>query len=154
MSMPAGSSDSRGASAPRYAVIDVGTNSVKFHLAERARDAGWQTVVDRSEITRLGEGLDETGELQSEPMRRTLDAIAAMVTRPGAAACSRSRPSGRQECESPPTPTSSSSASESRTGVGIEVISGEEESRLAYLAVKAGVGLAAEEDGRLRHGWR
>jgi exopolyphosphatase/guanosine-5'-triphosphate,3'-diphosphate pyrophosphatase len=40
----------------RYAVIDVGTNSVKFHLGERARDGTWRTVADRAEMTRLGEG--------------------------------------------------------------------------------------------------
>ena len=54
----------RSASArARYAVIDVGTNSVKFHVGERAADGAWTTVVDRAEVTRLGEGLDETGEL-------------------------------------------------------------------------------------------
>ena len=46
-----------------FAVFDVGTNSVKFHVAERAPDGTWRTVVDRAEVTRLGVGLDETGRL-------------------------------------------------------------------------------------------
>ena len=47
--------------SPRYAVIDVGTNSVKFHVAERAPGGGWRRIVDRAEVTRLGEGLAGTG---------------------------------------------------------------------------------------------
>ena len=42
---------------PRYAVIDVGTNSVKFHVGEHDTESKWTTVVDRAEVTRLGEGL-------------------------------------------------------------------------------------------------
>jgi exopolyphosphatase/guanosine-5'-triphosphate,3'-diphosphate pyrophosphatase len=40
----------------RYAVIDIGTNSVKFHLGERTDDGSWRTIVDRAEVTRLGNG--------------------------------------------------------------------------------------------------
>lgn len=39
----------------RVAVIDAGTNSTKFHVAERVPAGGWRTVADRAEITRLGE---------------------------------------------------------------------------------------------------
>src|SRR4051812_27543612 len=63
----------------RYAVIDVGTNSVKFHIGERAADGGWRAVVDRSEVTRLGQDLDRTGRLGDEAIRRTADAIAGMA---------------------------------------------------------------------------
>src|SRR5690349_7614803 len=52
-----------GLGARRYAVIDVGTNSVKFHIGERALDGGWRAVVDRAEVTRLGEDLERTGAL-------------------------------------------------------------------------------------------
>ena len=45
----------------RYAIIDVGTNSVKFHIAERRPDGTFARVKDRAEITRIGEGIDETG---------------------------------------------------------------------------------------------
>ena len=51
--------------AQRFAVIDVGTNSVKFHVAERGADGAWRTVADRAEVTRLGEGLDRTGGLSA-----------------------------------------------------------------------------------------
>ena len=44
----------------RFAVVDVGTNSVKFVIGERREDGEWRTVVDRAEVTRLGEGLDRT----------------------------------------------------------------------------------------------
>ena len=68
-----------GFGAPRRAVIDVGTNSVKFCIGERGDDGGWRTIVDRSEVTRLGEGLRETGRLSPEPADRTIEAIAAMA---------------------------------------------------------------------------
>jgi exopolyphosphatase/guanosine-5'-triphosphate,3'-diphosphate pyrophosphatase len=68
-----------GFGARRYAVVDVGTNSVKFHVGELAADGAWGTISDRAEITRLGEGLDETGRLGAQPIERTVDAIAGMV---------------------------------------------------------------------------
>ena len=32
--------------AVRYGVIDVGTNSVKFHIAEQTSDGAWRAVLD------------------------------------------------------------------------------------------------------------
>ena len=62
-----------------YAVIDVGTNSVKFHIGERHRDGSWTTVADRAEVTRLGEGIAETGDIAPAAIERTADAIAGMA---------------------------------------------------------------------------
>ena len=55
--------------APRYAVIDAGTNSIKFHVAERD-GGGFRTLVDRAELTRLGEGLEAGGEVIGGRARR------------------------------------------------------------------------------------
>ncbi|HEY8236877.1 MAG TPA: hypothetical protein VIF85_09570, partial [Gaiellaceae bacterium] len=67
VSYPRGLKALLGIGAHRYAAIDVGTNSVKFHIGERSADGGWRAVVDRAEITRLGEGLAETGVLNPGP---------------------------------------------------------------------------------------
>ena len=79
MSFPRGLMALVGFGASRFAVVDVGTNSVKFHLAERSADGAWRQLVDRAEVTRLGEGLEEQGRLQPEPMARTVAAIAEMA---------------------------------------------------------------------------
>ena len=65
----------------RYAVIDAGTNSTKFHVAELDADGhgAWRTVVDRAVVTRLGEGLEATGEIGAEPLERTAQAISEMA---------------------------------------------------------------------------
>jgi exopolyphosphatase / guanosine-5'-triphosphate,3'-diphosphate pyrophosphatase len=118
----------------RYAVIDVGTNSVKFHIGEDGGRGRWQTIVDRADISRLGEGLDDTGSLQPAPMARTADAIADMVAearRDGAAEIAAVGTAGMRIA------SNSMELIESvrdRTGLEIEVISGENEARLAYLA--------------------
>ena len=52
---------------------------MKFHIGERSADGGWRKVVDRAETTRLGDGLQETGRLNPEPMDRTVEAIAEMA---------------------------------------------------------------------------
>ena len=57
---------------PLYAVIDVGTNSVKFNISERRTARGARLWI-RAEVTRLGEGLDKTGEISPDAMERTID---------------------------------------------------------------------------------
>jgi exopolyphosphatase / guanosine-5'-triphosphate,3'-diphosphate pyrophosphatase len=130
----------------RYAVIDVGTNSVKFHVAERSADGEWTTVVDRAEVTRLGEGLDESGALQEAPMARTVEAIAGMADEARSDGVEKIAAVGTAGLRIASNSPVFLDAVRERTGVEVEVISGEEESRLAYLAVKAGVGLG---DGSL-----
>ena len=119
----------------RFAVVDVGTNSVKFVIGERGADGERRTVVDRAEVTRLGQGLDRTGDLDEEPIARTVDAIADMaeeaareeVVATAAVGTAGLRMAGNRE--------SFVEAVRERTGIEVEIISGDEEARLAYLAV-------------------
>jgi exopolyphosphatase/guanosine-5'-triphosphate,3'-diphosphate pyrophosphatase len=123
----------------RYAVVDVGTNSVKLHVAERG--GGWRPVVDRAEITRLGEGLDAAGEIGSEAAERTAAAIADMVAearRSGVRAVVAVGTAGLRAARNGAAVVD---AIRARAGVAVDVIPGEEEGRLAYLAVETGLGL-------------
>jgi exopolyphosphatase / guanosine-5'-triphosphate,3'-diphosphate pyrophosphatase len=118
----------------RRAVIDVGTNSVKFHIAERSADGTWRKVVDRAAVTRLGEGLQETGVLGAEPMRRTVQAIADMMEEATEHRASAIAAVGTAGLRMAPNGVELVEEVRARTGVRIEIISGEEEARLAYLA--------------------
>jgi exopolyphosphatase / guanosine-5'-triphosphate,3'-diphosphate pyrophosphatase len=127
--------------AARYGVIDVGTNSVKFHVAEQTSDGAWRAVVDRAELTRLGEGQEPNGEISEEAMERTGTAIAAMVEE---ARQSRARAIVLVGTAALRTASNRDDVIDhirNRTGFTVEAISGEEEARLAYLAVKAELGL-------------
>jgi exopolyphosphatase / guanosine-5'-triphosphate,3'-diphosphate pyrophosphatase len=130
----------------RYAAIDVGTNSVKLHVGELLDDGEWRTVADRSETTRLGEGIHQTGRLGAEPVRRTIDAIAELADearRAGAEAIVAVGTAGlRQAVDS----DAFLEAVRERAGVELEVISGEEEARLSYLAAAEALHL---DKGRL-----
>jgi exopolyphosphatase / guanosine-5'-triphosphate,3'-diphosphate pyrophosphatase len=129
--------------APRYAVIDVGTNSVKFHIGELRADGEWRTIVDRAELTRLGEGLDETGRLEPEPVDRTVEAIAGMADearRNGAMAIAAVGTAGLRIATNG---AAFVDAVRARSGVEVEVIPAEEEGRLAYLAATSGLGVGA-----------
>lgn len=127
---------------PRYAVIDIGTNSVKFNISERGDDGAWRTIVDRAEITRLGEGLEKTGEISPDAMERTVSAIAAMVEEARKNNVAAIAAVGTMGMRTARNSQQFIDAVEQRCAVKIEVISGDEEGRLAYIAVKSGLGLA------------
>jgi exopolyphosphatase/guanosine-5'-triphosphate,3'-diphosphate pyrophosphatase len=126
--------------APRYAVIDAGTNSIKFHVAERDGE-GFRTLVDRAELTRLGEGLEAGGEVTTDALARTRDAIAGMVREADALHAVAIVGVGTAGLRIATNRDAVVGAVAEATGVRIEVISGEDEARLAYLAVLAGLGL-------------
>jgi exopolyphosphatase/guanosine-5'-triphosphate,3'-diphosphate pyrophosphatase len=126
--------------AQRYAVIDVGTNSVKFHIGERDPGGGWRAIEDRAELTRLGEGLGDQGAIAAEPLERTVAAIADMVEEARRQQVRAIAAVGTAGLRIARNREEVVAAIRARTGLAVEVISGEEEGRLAYLAVRAGLG--------------
>jgi exopolyphosphatase/guanosine-5'-triphosphate,3'-diphosphate pyrophosphatase len=119
----------------RFAVIDVGTNSVKFVIAERTKSGEWRTVVERAEVTRLGEGLDRTGELNEEPIARTVKAIADMAEEAVREEVVATAAVGTAGLRMAGNSRTFVEAVRERTGIEVEIISGDEEARLAYVAV-------------------
>ena len=128
----------------RYAVIDIGTNSVKFNLGQRGDDGGWRTLTDRAEVTRLGEDLDKGDVIIDVALDRTADAIAGMVAEARAAGALAIVAVGTAGLRIADNGEEVVAAIKDRTGVPVEIISGPEESRLAYLAAMASLGLASE----------
>ena len=125
----------------RYAVIDVGTNSIKFHIGSFGEDGLPQTDLDRAEVTRLGEGMEADGAIQRPALERAIAAISGMVEE---AKENQARAVAAVATEAMRKATNQADVVreiKERTGVSVEVIPGAEEGRLAYLAVKAGVGL-------------
>ena len=65
--------------ARRKAIIDVGTNSIKFCLAEETGSGSYTVVKDTNDIARLGEGLKDTGKISAEALERNAKSVAAFA---------------------------------------------------------------------------
>ena len=59
----------------RVAAIDCGTNSIRLLIAEPDGQGGLKEIDRRTEIVRLGQGVDATGELHPEALARTFAAV-------------------------------------------------------------------------------
>src|SRR5262245_28621103 len=57
------------------AAIDIGTNTVRLLVARPATD-GLDVLVREQEITRLGQGVDESRRLHPDAIARTVNAVA------------------------------------------------------------------------------
>jgi exopolyphosphatase / guanosine-5'-triphosphate,3'-diphosphate pyrophosphatase len=122
-----------------HAVIDIGTNSVKMHVAE-VRDGRAKVLADFTEITRLGEGLHETGRLSPEAIARTVDAVASFQKRAVELGAESTIAVGTMALRTASNTSVFTDALRERCGLDVEVIPGEEEARLSYLAVLSGLG--------------
>jgi exopolyphosphatase/guanosine-5'-triphosphate,3'-diphosphate pyrophosphatase len=91
-------------------------------------------------MTRLGENLQQSGEVSAAALERTAAAVEAMVDearREHARAIVAVATAGMRIANNSDDVVSTI---RERTGITLEIISGEEEGRLAYLAVKTGLG--------------
>jgi len=133
----------------RFAAIDVGTNTVLLLVAERRGDA-LVPVLERSEITRLGRGVDRTGLFDPGSVRDTVAVLAeyARIARElGAAAVECVATSAARDAQNG---AEFFTAARERAGLTPEVISGAEEARLVYLSAFrdfGGAGLAVLDVG-------
>jgi exopolyphosphatase/guanosine-5'-triphosphate,3'-diphosphate pyrophosphatase len=125
------------ASAPSeiYASIDVGTNSVKMIVADLCGDT--RLLWEQSVVTRLGEGMHEQARyLREAPMRRTLDALKEFMENAQQHGAKQVVAVGTAALRDADNREHFRRRAREQAGVEIEVISGEEEARLSYLAVR------------------
>ena len=122
-----------------HAVIDMGTNSLKMHVAT-VRDGRTEVLGDFTEVTRLGEGLHETGELSTEAIARNVEAIASFQAKAQELGAETVVAVGTMALRSASNSKVFTDAVRERCGLDVEVVPGEEEARLSYLAVLSGLG--------------
>jgi exopolyphosphatase / guanosine-5'-triphosphate,3'-diphosphate pyrophosphatase len=124
-------------SVPRIAAaIDVGTNSVKLLVAALDRNET-RRVYETSAVTRLGEAMQaQSLRLREAAMRRTVDALVPMVA--------AAREHGAADIVAVGTAALRDAENREeflrrvrdRCGLDVEVIPGQEEARLSFMAVR------------------
>jgi exopolyphosphatase / guanosine-5'-triphosphate,3'-diphosphate pyrophosphatase len=63
---------------PRFAAIDIGTNSIRLVVAEVQRDGSYRVLDEDREMTRLGRGLYRDGRLGDAPIEHSLQVLGRM----------------------------------------------------------------------------
>ena len=128
----------------RLATIDLGTNTVRFLLADAEPGAtSWRVVDHHQRVTRLGEGSRAAGRLADAPAARTTATVIDYVE--------RARGAGAERIEIVATSAvreAANGAAYARdlaraTGVAVRVISGEDEARLTLRGILQGLGPGA-----------
>lgn len=124
--------------ARKVGAVDIGTNSTRLLVAE-VENGRVRPVRTRMVITRLGEGTGKTGRLKPEAVRQTVEVLREYseilreegVEQVAAAATSAVRDAvdGDAFLETV----------RRETGIAVRVLSGEEEAKLAYRGVEAGL---------------
>ena len=155
---------------PRYAAIDIGSNSARLLVAEVQGDGKITRLAEDREVTRLGASVFGAGTISTE----ALDFVSAVLARM-AAAYKRFDVDGIRVVATAAVRDASNqqeflTRASLAAGAPVEIISGEEEARLIYLGVQSrwphpkqrvlivdiGGGSAeiiVVENGRLRDAW-
>ena len=119
----------------RVAAIDQGTNSIRLLVVEPPADAGGDpTELSRDMvITRLGQGVDRTGRLDPDALRRTVDVLARFCRRARALHAERIRVAATSAVRDAENRDEFAAAVRELAGTELEVISGEREAGLSFL---------------------
>ncbi|MDC0709758.1 Ppx/GppA phosphatase family protein [Stigmatella sp. ncwal1] len=120
---------------PRFATIDVGTNSVLLLVAERTSKGRFEPVLERAEITRLGRGVDQSRRLSPEGMEATLEVLTAFAQEARALGAEGIAVSATSAARDAQNGKEFLDAAQHRAGVSVEIISGEMEAQLSFASV-------------------
>lgn len=116
-----------------YAALDLGTNSCRMLLARPKRD-GIDVVDSFSKPVQLGLGLEGTGRLSRAAISRTINALRICQRKLNHHRVGRMRLVATEACRRASNAAGFISAVQRETGLCLDVISAEEEARLAVIS--------------------
>jgi exopolyphosphatase/guanosine-5'-triphosphate,3'-diphosphate pyrophosphatase len=122
---------------PRYAAIDIGSNSVRMEAAEVTGDGPPRILASERQVTRLGASVFRSGRISQDAMDMICTVLAGMaaqyrrldVTGVRAVATAAVRDAGNQQ--------EFIARASAALATDVEIISGQEEARLIHLGVKS-----------------
>ena len=132
----------------RVAAIDIGTNTVLLLIAEVGDGGGIVPVLERAEITRLGQGVDRTRSLDPAAVERTLACLrdyGSAIAEHDVTSLDVVGTSAMRDAAAAGGPGANFiEKARAILGTAPRVISGDEEATLAFSGGLAGLGLSGE----------
>ncbi len=122
----------------RIAVADLGTNSTRLLVAAVSPEGRLEALERRSQVTRLGDGVDASGRLSDEAMQRVMDVLGeyrAIADEMGATRALAVATSAVRDADNGLVLRD---RVREQLGFELEVIGGDEEARLTFLGATAG----------------
>ncbi len=123
----------------RVAAVDQGTNSIRLLVAEPNGEGGFDELARDMVITRLGQGVDETGMLSPDAVERTLEVLARYARRARALHAERIRVAATAALRDAANAAEFERGVRELAGSELEVVSGEKEAQLSFLGATRGL---------------
>jgi exopolyphosphatase/guanosine-5'-triphosphate,3'-diphosphate pyrophosphatase len=128
------------------AAVDIGTNSVKMTVAKRTPDGKLDVLSDGTKITRLGKNVDASGRLDPEAVKRTLDALSEFAEEAKRLGATKVAAVGTSALRDAANGAEFVAKAQELLGGTVEVIAGEREANLTYIAARRDPDLALPND--------
>lgn len=119
-------------SRPVYAAIDLGTNNCRL-LVARSAPGGFRVIDAFSRIVRLGEGVGRSNILSGDAIERTVSALRVCGTKMHRRGVTAARAVATEACRRATNCEQFLMRVKRETGIDIEIITAEEEARLAVV---------------------
>jgi exopolyphosphatase / guanosine-5'-triphosphate,3'-diphosphate pyrophosphatase len=123
----------------RVAVVDIGSNSTRLLIADVERsDGAVETLVKRSEVTRLGEGVDAHGSLSQEAVERVVRTLRDYRAQIDSQRCEANLAVLTAAVRDAANGAEFAARVRDEFGLDARVLSGDEEAQLTFLGAMSG----------------
>ena len=120
---------------PRYAAIDIGSNSIRMEVAEKSPERPMEIVASEREVTRLGESVFRAGKISREAMDLTCQILARMAAQYEKLDVAGVRAVATSAVRDARNQAEFIEKAARAANTTVDVISGREEARLIHLGV-------------------
>jgi exopolyphosphatase/guanosine-5'-triphosphate,3'-diphosphate pyrophosphatase len=123
----------------RVAVVDIGTNSTRLLIADvNGATGGVEPVLRRSEVTRLGDGVDSGGSLSDEAVARVLATLGDYRAEIDSHGCEANLAVLTSAVRDAANGEAFATRVRDEFGLDARILSGDEEAQLTFLGAMAG----------------
>ncbi len=139
-----------GTGEPHYAIVDIGSNSVRMVVYDQLGRAPLPRFVEKS-LCRLGDGLAQTGAISAEGFRRTVEALRRFRAIADAMGVARIDVTATEAIRRASNGPELAAAIKEASGLQVRILQGMEEAHYSALGVISGffrpIGLVGDMGG-------